>query len=433
MRKIYYVFALFLLVGCGDSLNLPDINTETDLFKIPLPESDENLIEVQYKPETEPMIHCGGLHTEEDFARIKRHYLTDEPWMSGWETFTNSDFTGLGHNFNPQEVIRRGGTGSQNYLVASKDAAAAYRLAVRWKIEGDDRYAQHAIEGLNAWAAKCKQVTGDTNQSLAAGLNGYQFALAGELLRDYPGWNAEDFNAFQQWMIDVFYSANEYFMTRRHGTNPGHYWANWPLCNIASIMAIGIFTDQRSLYNEALKYLQTGEMNGRITHAIYHVFDGEYANLAQWQETGRDQGHTLMGIGLMGLIFQMAYNQGDDLFAYKDNLFLKACEYAARYNYAGLDCPYVTYVRAYRDPWGGVAYETYAAIGEGGRGNTMPIWALPYNHYAKIKKLAGEKIKYTKMACDVNAPESGGQNSDNSGGFDVIGYGTLFYTLENEN
>ncbi len=53
---------------------------------------------------------------------------------------------------------------------------------------------------------------------------------------------------------------------------------------------------------------------------------------ARWQESGRDQGHNVLGIGLMGAFCEMAWNQGNDLYGYDDNRFLKGAEYVAKYN-----------------------------------------------------------------------------------------------------
>ena len=107
---------------------------------------------------------------------------------------------------------------------------------------------------------------------------------------------------------------------------------------IAAKMAIGIVTDRRDIYNEGIAHLQTGDTNGRLRRAIYHDYAPDY-NFAQWQESGRDQGHTLMCVGLMGIICQLAWSQGDDFFAYDDNLFLRACEYAACCNYTNETVP----------------------------------------------------------------------------------------------
>ena len=301
-------------------------------------------------------------------------------------------------------------------------------MALRWKIEENGQYAKKAVEILNKWAKTCTGLGGDSNVSLGAGIYGFEFAIAGELLRGYAGWAPKDFAAYQQWMLSVFYPANKDFLVRHHNTNPLHYWANWGLCNIASTMAIGILADRRDIYNEAIEHFQTGETNGRISLAIYHVYDGAYANFAQLQESGRDQGHSLMCIGLLGTICQLAYNQGDDFFAYKDNMFLKACEYAACFNYTNDGVPYTLYTWNKQNAWGGISPEDQPEIGAGGRGGMRPIWALPYYHYAKVKNVLDTKVKYTEIARDKVFPEGGGGNyGETSGGFDALGFGTLMY------
>lgn len=251
MKKIYLIaaaFALLSMTGCGDGINLPDIGVETDLNKIPLPDNNINLIQVALKPETEPMIH-DGLHTAEDFQRIKDKLAAEEePWVSAYKLLKDSELSQKNTDTWPTELIKRGISGDENYMNAAKGASIAYQQALRWKIEGDDEYADKAVENLNKWVQTCVGVTGNTNLSLAAGLYGYEFAIAGELLRDYEGWNSADFAAFQNWLLKVFYPANDDFLKRHHDTNALHYWANWCLCNIAAKMAIGIVTDRRDIY-----------------------------------------------------------------------------------------------------------------------------------------------------------------------------------------
>lgn len=428
MKKIYYLIVSFAcLTACGDGMDLPSIGVETDLNKIPLPDNNEKLMEVPLKAETEPMIHCGALHTPQDFERIKQN-LNYSPWKEGYEKLCNNSHSNTEYVPHPQPTITRGTGTPENYANAFNDVAAAYQLALRWKISDEEKYARKAIEVLNGWAALCTEVNGTTDASLAAGIYGYQFAVAGELMREYVGigWNEEDFKAYQDWMVKVFYPMNKDFLVRHHDTPDGHYWANWGLCNLASIIAIGILADRRDIYNEGIEHLQVGKTNGRITKAIYHVFGGEYANLAQWQESNRDQGHTYMCQGLLGTIYQLAWNQGDDFFSYNDNMFLKACEYTSRYNFASLDVPNVPYTREYKGPYD-TAYEEYPVISER---NPMdrPIWALAYYHYAKVQGVDAEKTKFTEMGTSRCFPEGGGGDyGGNSGGFDALGFGTLMF------
>ena len=143
MRKMYYIAAMFavglMMSGCGDGLNLPDLpaGTQTDLFEIPL-EDDE--IHVPLKPETEPMIHCGALHTPEDFERVKAN-LDRSPWKEGYERLCANSHAQTDYVPNPQASITRGSGTAENYRYAYNDVAAAYQLALRWKISGDNAFA----------------------------------------------------------------------------------------------------------------------------------------------------------------------------------------------------------------------------------------------------------------------------------------------------
>lgn len=373
------------------------------------------------------MTHVGGLHTEEDFVRIREKLeAEEEPWVSAYELLKTSAFAQKNSDSWPNEWIKRGIAGDENYMNAAKAASTIYQLALRWKIEQDDEYAARAVYNIKKWVTTCIGVTGNSNLSLAAGLYGYQFAVAGELLRDYEGWNRDDFKAYQEWMLKVFYPANKDFLVRHHDTNPLHYWANWCLCNIASTIAIGIVTDRRDIYNEGVEHFQSGDTNGRLRRAIYHDYAPEY-NFAQWQESGRDQGHTLMCVGLLGVICQLTYNQGDDFFAYDDNLFLRGCEYAACCNYTEEPVPYTTYIWQKQSPWGYPIPELQPALG-GGKWIKRAIWALPYYHYKGIKDISDDLLKYTKGATEYVGIEGGGGYYDaNSGGYDVLGLGTLMY------
>ncbi|MGC4234984.1 MAG: alginate lyase family protein [Niabella sp.] len=377
--------------------------------------------------------HVGGLHTPEDFARIKAKIAAGEnPWLVTWNKLQGNSHAQASYTANPvAKLIRGGGSAEEpepdNYSRAFNDAAAAYQLALRWKISGDETYAAAAVKILNAWAATCKRISGDSNTALAGGIYGYQFALAAELLRDYSGWAATDFAAYKQWMLDVFYSLNMAFLTSHWGTCDSHYWANWDLANLASVMAIAILTDNRSMYNYVINYLQNGKGNGNWYKAINHVFTGADASLAQIQESGRDQGHATLVIALMGTICQMAWNQGDDFFGLDDNRFLKACEYVAKYNVAFLDVPFNQYIRKWAANC--AQTETHTQVSDNGRGTDRPMWSLPYYHYVKVK---GKTATYTAMGFEkvrAAGEGGGGDYGPNSGGYDQLGFGTLMYAL----
>lgn len=373
-----------------------------------------------------PMKHPGGLHTDEDFVRIKAN-LKIEPWLSGWNKLLANSHAQLSYTPSPTVKIVRGGNtiweaDPDNYSRAFNDVAAAYQIAIRWKISGDVAYAEKSIQILNAWASTCVKVSGDPNAALAAGIYGYQFAVVGELMRDYTGWKPADFEAYKQWMLKVFYTVNLDFLVRHQSSCPEHYWSNWDLCNLASMMAIGVLTDNRVIYNYAVNYMMhNGNGNGNLLKTVNCVFTGADAGLAQMQETGRDQGHATLSLALLTTICEIAYHQGDDFYGFNNNMILKASEYTAKYNVANLVVPFQSY--NYYDC---SKNTVLTQISSASRGTVRPMWSMIYNHYVKRKGLVAP---YTLMGVNTSLPEGGGGDyGPNSGGFDQLGFGTLLFS-----
>ncbi|QOL14913.1 alginate lyase family protein [Dickeya dianthicola] len=363
-------------------------------------------------------VHPGLLHTQADFERIKTQLANDaEPWKSGWNKLIGNSHASLNWKANPVEIVYRGANseGAENYGRLYHDAAAAYALALRWKLSGDAAYADKVVEILNAWSSTLKDIRGTSDRYLAAGIYGYELANAAELVRDYRGWKPADFNRFTTMMLNVFYPLCHDFLVRHNNARIDHYWSNWDLAQLNTILAIGVLTDNRDIYNKAISYFKTGGGNGAINNLVWKLYPE--VNMGQMQESGRDQGHATLAVGLVGSLAQMAWNQGDDLFGYAHNRMLKGAEYVAAYN-LGKDVPYTTYTNS---------DVTQTVIAADGRGTLRPIWELLYNHYVVLKKLDAPNIK--AFAEKVRVEGGGGNYGPNSGGYDHLGYGTLMYTL----
>ncbi|MFG2648168.1 alginate lyase family protein [Streptomyces sp. NPDC048436] len=360
--------------------------------------------------------HPGMLHNAGDLNRAKVKVAAGAaPWTPGRQKLTGNRHSAATWKASPRATIIRGGTG-QNYPTLYNDIHAAYQSALRWRIEGSAAHGDTARDILNAWSATLTEVTGNADRFLAAGIYGYQFANAAELMRGYDGF---DLGRFKNMLLKVFYPLNDDFLKHHNGACVTNYWANWDLCNMASVMAIGILCDDRTKYDQAVDYFKNGAGNGSIKKAVPFVYDGE--GLAQWQESGRDQGHTVMGMGLMGALCEMAWNQGDDLYGYDSNRFMKAAQYVAKYN-LGQSVPFTKYT------WGtgtNCAYREQTVISEAGRGQARPVWDLLHFHYARRRRLA---VPYITALAEKTRPEGGGGDyGPNSGGFDQLGFGTLAY------
>ena len=200
MKLITNLFLLF-----AGSIFLLNCSKKDISVKVPDPINPKgNGLSIDTLGPGAPMKHVGGLHTASDFARIKTKLNENaQPWLSGYNKLLANSHAQLTYTPNPPEKLIRGGRSTEepepdNYSRAFNDVAAAYQLALRWKISGEDTYAQKSIQILNAWASICKRISGDSNAQLAAGIYGYQFALTGELMRDYSNWQAADFKAYQK-------------------------------------------------------------------------------------------------------------------------------------------------------------------------------------------------------------------------------------------
>ncbi|MGY0056306.1 alginate lyase family protein [Streptomyces sp. LZ34] len=366
--------------------------------------------------------HPGMLHTRADLDRMAAKVKAGAaPYQAGFARLTANPHAGAAWKANPQPTVYRGSGSPENYRTLYNDIHAAYQNALRWHITGDTAHADTARDVLNAWSARLTRLDGSADRFLAAGLYGYQFANAAELLRGYEGF---ELARFQKMLREVFCTVSEDFLTRHNGAYITNYWANWDLTAMACVLATGILCDDRAKVDRAVSYFKHGKGMGSIKNAIPVVHsDG----LAEWVEAGRDQGHALLGVGLMGTICEMAWNQGIDLYGYDDSRFFKGAEYVAKWSLGG-DVPFTPYTRQKGAPgvWSGTETVTEAANADPAM--VRPIWAMIANHYTKRR---GRSAPYvTRIAAKATPEGGGGDYGPNSGGYDQLGFGTLCFTRD---
>lgn len=382
--------------------------------------------------DTKPFVHPGALHTVQDIDRVKdRLKEQEEPWVTAFDHLEASKLAQTTWKSTPQTVLVRGANDklAENYQYAYRDAHSAYQLTLRWLISGNSSYATAAVTILNGWSSTLTDIYGNSDMYLAAGLYGYQFANAAELLRLYSGWSKDDQTTFGTMLNDIFARYNRLFLDT-HNNKPDTYYANWDLCNIASLMAIGIFNDNTTMYNYAVDYFKYGLPDGAVANGALPFFsianfteEGSGKILMQGQEAGRDQAHTLLDFSLLGVIGQQGYNQGVDLYATFGNQILNGAEYAAKYN-TNHSVPYTPY-----RSWEGILPN----VSTKSRFDVRPGFEAIYSHYAELKGLNASWSKayrdYVNRNLTSNVEGGGGDYSPNSGGYDAFGHGTLMYRL----
>ncbi|KAH8661729.1 chondroitin AC/alginate lyase [Ilyonectria robusta] len=363
--------------------------------------------------------HPGLLVTDQDIARAKTKIAAEkEPWIGSWNKLISLEFSSASYTNNAVSSIAR----AENGELLWHDAAAAFNLALRWKISGNDSYAAAASDILVAWASKLQALTGGGDDDyLTAGLQGYELANAAELLRDYAPFADNGLSAVTSMMTTIFLPMSVDFLNHILGSehNVKHFFANWELCNVASAMAIGVLADNQTAWDFAVDYFKNGVGNGAIGNTITNIVEepGTGKPLGQGQESGRDQGHSSLNFQLLGAIGQQAWNQGEDLFAYNNS------QYFARYN-LGYDVPFEPYTN------GIVSYTT---ISSASRGAIRPNWELLYAHYVQIKGLdAPWTTEYLNNTLSFFGGFEGGAGSwgEGSGHYDGLGWGSLLYHLD---
>ena len=108
-------------------------------------------------------IHPGILHSREDLDRMKKAVARkEEPIYAGYQMFIQNPASQYSYKMQgPLAMVGRNPTiGQATY---DSDANAAHQNAVMWAVTGDKRYAEKAIEIVNAWSSSLKEITGYKN------------------------------------------------------------------------------------------------------------------------------------------------------------------------------------------------------------------------------------------------------------------------------
>ncbi|TWU37341.1 DUF6250 domain-containing protein [Novipirellula artificiosorum] len=332
-------------------------------------------------PTTKPFVHPGLLHSREELEFIKQKIASgQQPWKSAWEQLQSSEVASLEYQANPRSRVVRGVRNNPDIGSSdlSSDAAAAYAHALQWSLTNRNAHAIKAIEILNAWSTTLESVTGH-DAKLLVGMDGVAFCNAAELIRHTStDWLDEDQKRFERMLRQVFDPVIEDFYPTANG--------NWDASMIQTMIAMGIFLDDRVLFDRAANYYRHGEGNGAI--------ENYFNEFGECQESGRDQAHVQMGIGFLACACEMAWKQGVDLYGAADNRLALGFEYTAQYN-LGEEVPY----QRYRSVEGRYDYPTLSRMG---RGRFRPIYERIVHHY---HNRMGLEMPYSRKVADQERPE----------------------------
>ncbi len=263
---------------------------------------------------SQKFVHPGIDQTAQDLSLMKKMVLEGkQPYKAAFEKLrsnVDTSFVVRAHTHVLRGPYGRPNIGGDDLRNA---ANLAYDNALVWYVTGEKKYANKAIEILNAWSPILWDFDYNDAKLLAA-WTGHLMCNAAEILRyTNAGWQAKDIDAFRNMLMTVYYPLLRHYFPQANG--------NWDGAIIHSLMAMGVFLDDRKMYDNALDHFLHGPVNGSIFKYIYPN--------GQCQETPRDQGHVQLGLGEFVGAAQIGFTQGVDLFSIANNRIGLGYEYTA--------------------------------------------------------------------------------------------------------
>lgn len=356
--------------------------------------------------------HPGLLHNTADLLRIKnqvankygRAYKSYELLVASNKSSSSYSKAGPFRLLTRDQAITVDGVaGGSVKDGVERDFLAAYYNALMWNITNNDLHAKKAIEIIDAYASTTTAIVGADAE--LNGLYGFMLANAAEIMRStYPAWEASNILQCQNMLKSVFYPVIGNFRPCAHG--------NWDIICMKALMSIAIFTDDKPMFNKTINYYYYGEGNGSIDNYVL-------TEAGQLQESNRDQPHTMLALGSLAELAEMALKQGVDLYSASNNAIMRGYEYTSKYN-LGYTVPYETSYDFCEKNYQDYTPEAISAVGRGG---FRAVFEIAYNHYVFRKGLA---MPSTYEVLGKMGPEGAPFGADNPG------YGSLFFYLNPE-
>ncbi|MEI7834339.1 MAG: alginate lyase family protein [bacterium] len=339
----------------------------------------------------EQFAHPGMLNSLEDFALIAgRVEAGAQPWSMGLEK-VKADVAAV-WDITPRpmaEYIFTHASMPGHSRDILTDGLAVYGSALIWAITGEEKYAEKALEILNAYSSTLKTISvsrTDANgfpDDQSGNILGISYALpqfiwAAEIMRyTCREWAEAEQARFTKLLTDVVYPVASIYGVDNN-------IRSWNLC---TRMAVAIFTDD------------PGKFNIVVDAIADHVPDYT-APTGRCRETMRDLWHTQMSFAPLLACAEMAWQQGLDLYSLYNNRLLAGVEYHVPFIYGELE------------NWPGGDRTPAREVGK-----FWNMYELAYYHY---HTRCGLDCPNTRRVVQDRRPE----------GWDRVGWGTLTHAGE---
>ena len=334
-------------------------------------------------------VHPGISYTQADIDRMRSLIAAkQEPYYSAFNALKSGSYSSTSGS-----VSQRGTQieeGKFNGTIGI-DGRRAHDLALLYVLTGDTKYADKAVQYLNANSYYTNTSARGTGPLDNGKIN--LLIEAAELLRDYPGWAPADQQRFKDMLTYPYFTTKEDLYVKLASMDDSQngitfYWncynfdsgrfGNQGMFAARALLAMGVYLDNDTIFDRAYQYLSGNQWKhfenyddidykagpsqgkGSITNTQYllsyssssivsssdpsYVRNYGYSEQlpyyifknGQCQESCRDQGHTQCGIMMYTHLAEMCWNQGEDLYGAFDNRILKGIEYTFRVNVTAL-------------------------------------------------------------------------------------------------
>ncbi|MFH8634714.1 alginate lyase family protein [Streptomyces lydicus] len=260
-----------------------------------------------------------------DLARSKVNSGA-QPWKGAFDAMMASKYASLSRTPKPRAVVECGSYSDPNHGCTDEreDALAAYTLSLAWYVTRDTRYADKAIQVMDAWSATIEDHT-NSNAPLQTGWAGSSWPRAAEIIRyTYNGWPKDRVDRFAGMLRNVYLPKV---------INGSQSNGNWELSMMEAAVGISVFLEDKPSYDKAV-----ATFRARVPAYIYLKSDGDLPKTAPgsglntrdkiikyWQgqttfvdgltqETCRDFTHTGYGLSALSHIAETTRLQGQDLY-----------------------------------------------------------------------------------------------------------------------
>lgn len=239
-------------------------------------------------------IHPGVLSGQAELDALKAAVAAQDgsPRIAGYNKLSGESLGNLNYHPTPYADVYVIGSGScPEEKAFRQDAHALYVHAIKWVVTGNVAHRDKAIEIADAWAGTFQRIIPETekpNQSTLEASWALPIWVAGaEILKYYNNgasdWSNPKFDWFVREIL-TFVNGNIY------------QTANWLISKDLSLMAAGVFLNDKSVYNQGYNHV-TGQIdaitiNGVIPELTRDFVHSQYVliGLTQCAEVAFQQG-----------------------------------------------------------------------------------------------------------------------------------------------